>query len=369
MRIAIVYNEPQQSRYNALGEEKAVLGVLEAVEAVHRSLLKLDFNVTRVPLAPPLEQAKKKLRNLDTDLVFNLFEGFWDYPETEAVVPGILSDTGIPYTGCPASELRLGLDKAKTKIILKATGIETPDFQLLSPKALHTFRLRYPCIVKPRCEDASHGLSEKSLVNDFASLERQVKLVSNCYNGGALVEEFLDGREFNATILGDSECRVLPVSEIVYALPAGMPKILTFAAKWEPNSPYFEGTKIVCPAQVEAEEREHIAEIAATAFQILGGQGYARVDMRMDHEGQINVIEVNPNPDITPGNGAARQAEAAGMTYTQFIEKIVQLALYRKDNENIYSPYDPQRQTRHNEDTAQYIRIQTRRSSSSRRIN
>jgi len=359
-RVAIVYNEPHHSRYDAVSEGKAVLGVLEAVEAVHRALLELDFDVTRVPVVPPLERAERKLKNLNTDLVFNLFEGFCGSPETEAVLPKILSKMEIPCTGCPASALKLGLDKAKMKVILKVAGIKTPDFQLLNPETLNWFRLGYPCIVKPRCEDASHGLSPGSVVNDSASLERQIGLMSNCYSGGALVEEFIDGREFNATILGDSECRVLPVSEIVYSLPSGMPRILTFAAKWKPDSPYFEGTKAVCPAEVEAEERERIAETAVAAFRILGDQGYARVDMRMDHAGQVNVIEVNPNPDISPVSGAVRQAEAVGMTYTQFIEKIVQLALYGEDNENRYSPYDSQRQTQHNKNTAQYTGIQTR---------
>ena len=356
-RVAIVYNEPQHSRYDAAGEGKAVLGVLEAVEAVHRALLELDFDVTRVPLVPPLGRAEKKLRNLNKDLVFNLFEGFCGYPDTEAVVPEILSKMGIPFTGSPGLLLRLALDKVKLKVILKATGIKMPDFQLLNPAILNMYRLGYPCIVKPRCEDASHGLSAYSVVNDFASLKRQIGLVSNCYGGGALVEEFIDGREFNATILGDSKCTVLPVSEIVYSLPSGMPRILTFAAKWEPDSPYFEGTKAICPAEVEAEERERIADTAVAAFQILGGKGYARVDMRMDHEGQVNVIEVNPNPDISPGSGAVRQAEAAGMTYTQFIEKIIQLALYGKGNENQYSPYESRRQTQHNKNTAQYTRV------------
>jgi len=358
-RVAIVYNEPHHSRYDAVSEGEAVLGVLEAVEAVHRALLELGFDVTRVPLVPPLERAKRKLRNINTDLVFNLFEGFCGSPETEAVLPKILSGMGIPSTGCPTSALKLGLDKAKMKVLLKVAGIRTPDFQLLNPETLNWFRMGYPCIVKPRCEDASHGLSPGSVVNDSASLERQIGLVSNWYGGGVLVEEFIDGREFNATILDDSEYSILPVSEIVYSLPSGMPRILTFAAKWEPDSPYFEGTKAVCPAEVEAEEREHIAETAVAAFRILGGQGYARVDMRMDHEGQVNVIEVNPNPDISPGSGAVRQAEAAGMTYTQFIEKIVQLALYGEDNENRYSPYDSRRQTQHSENTAQYARIQT----------
>jgi D-alanine-D-alanine ligase len=356
-RVAIVYNEPYHSRYDVVSEQKAVLGVLEAVEAVHRALLELGFDVTRVPLLPPLERAERKLRNINTDLVFNLFEGFCGSPDTEAVLPKILSKMEIPCTGCPASALKLGLDKAKMQVILKVAGIRTPDFQLLNPETLNWFRLDYPCIVKPRCEDASHGLSLGSVVNDFASLERQIGLVSERYNGGAMVEEFIDGREFNATILGNFEYRILPVSEIIYSLPSGMPEILTFAAKWEPDSPYFKGTKAVCPAKITAEERERIAETAVAAFRILGSQGYARVDIRMDREGQINVIEVNPNPDISPVSGAIRQAKAAGMTYTQFIEKIVQLALYGEDNGNRYSPYDSQRQIQHNENIAQYTRI------------
>jgi D-alanine-D-alanine ligase len=358
-RIAIVYNEPHHSRYDKLDEGKAVLGVLEAVEAVHRALLELGCEVNRVSMAPPIERTEKKLKNLHADLVFNLFEGFCGSPETEAVMPEILSKLGIPYTGCPASALKLGLDKAKTKVVMKVAGIRTPDFQLLNAKALNWFRLDYPCIVKPRCEDASHGLSPGSVVNDSASLERQVRLVSNQYSGGAMVEEFIDGREFNATILGDSECHILPVSEIVYSVPPGMPRILTFSAKWDPGSPYFEGTRTVCPADVKVEERKRITGTALTAFRILGGQGYARVDMRMDSEGQVNVIEVNPNPDISPGSGAVRQAEAAGMTYTQFIEKIVLLAIYGEYNENQYPAYDSQRQNNNKQNTAQYAGIQT----------
>jgi len=283
---------------------------------------------------PPLARARRKLSSLHTDLAFNLFEGFCGYPESEALVPEILLQTGIPYTGCNSSMLRLALDKAKVKVILKAAGLQTPGFQLLNPQILHMFQLGYPCIVKPRCEDASHGLSLESVVNSFAALERQVRKVSNSYGGGALVEEFIDGREFNVTVLGDAECAVLPMSEIAYSLPSGMPRILTFASKWEPESLYFQGTNVVCPADIEAGEQKRITETARAAFKLLGGEGYARVDMRMDQEGQLNVIEVNPNPDISPGSGAVRQAEAAGMTYTQFIEKIVRLALDGKNNEN-----------------------------------
>jgi D-alanine-D-alanine ligase len=359
MRIAIVYNEPCHSRYDAVGEEKAVLGVLEAVEAVHQALLELDFEVTRVSLVQPLERVEKELRNLDTDLVFNLFEGFYGYPETEGAIPEILSKMGIPFTGCPGPVLRLALDKAKTKLILQAAGIKTPDFQLLDPGTINTFQLDYPCIVKPCCEDASNGLSEESVVHDFIALERQVSLISDSYGSNAIVEKLITGREFNATVMGNSELTVLPVSEIVYSLPSGMPEILTFDAKWEPDSPYFEGTKPVCPAEIEAEEQQRIAETITTVYRLFGCRGYARVDLRLDQEGQLNVIEVNPNPDISPGTGAARQAEAAGMTYTQFVEKIVQLAFDGKDDENRYPLYVSRRQTLHNKNTARHTRIQT----------
>ena len=328
--IAIVYNEPYTSRYDTAGEEKAVLGVLQAVATVHQALLELGYEVTRVPLVPPFEQARRKLSSLDVHLVFNLFEGFCGQPETEALVPETLLELGIPFTGCQGTTLRLALDKARVKAMLKVAGMPTPDFQLLSPQTLPMFQLRYPCIVKPCGEDASHGITGASVVDNPAMLEKQVQLVSESYGGGALVEEFIDGREFNATVLGNSEGTVLPVSEIVYSLPSEMPRILTFAAKWEPDSPYFQGTKVVCPAEIGTRERENIAETALAAFRLLGCQGYARVDMRMDREGRLNIIEVNPNPDISPETGAARQAGAAGMTYTQFVEKIIQLALEKE---------------------------------------
>jgi len=330
VRAAVVYNEPVASRYSDAGEQAAVAGVLDAVNAVHKSLLELGHAVELVPLVLPTENAIARLKSLKVDLVFNLFEGFPGFPETEALIPETLDKMRVPYTGCAAEILRTALDKAKTKEILRAGGVLNPRYQLLTPKTVSTFRLRYPSIVKPHKEDASHGLTEESLVRDFASLERQVARISNAYGGAAIVEEFLKGREFNATVFGNSECSVLPISEITYSLPAGKPPILTFAAKWETGSVYFEGTKVVCPAQISEAERERIGQTALKALQVLGCHGYARVDMRLDSHNQVNVLEINPNPDISPGTGAARQAEASGMTYTQFVERIVRLALEKK---------------------------------------
>ena len=326
LRVAIVYNKPVPSRYDLRGEEEAVDSILGSVRAAQQALLGSGYDVAQVPLVPPLEEARRELRNLTADLVFNLFEGFSNQPETEAVVAEIISELDIPYTGCSPEALALALNKARTKVILEEAGFATPRYQLLGPETLSLFHLSYPCIVKPCGEDASHGLSEESVVYDFISLEKQVGVISNFY-GQALVEEFIDGQEFNATVFGDSGCTVLPVSEIVYSLPAGMPRILTFAAKWEPDSLYFQSSRVVCPAQIPESEQERIAEIARAVFQLFCSQGYARADMRSGRGGQLYIIEVNPNPDISPDSGAVRQAGAAGMSYADFITKIALLAL------------------------------------------
>ena len=325
-RIAVIYNDTCASRYDSLGEQKAVLGVLDAVQAVDNALQELGHKVTRVPLTLPLEETEKRLKSLKADLVFNLFEGFGGRPETEAEVADILTVTGIPHTGCPGLTLRLALDKAKVKSILQDNGVDTPAFQLLSPETVAAFRLKFPCIVKPFGEDASHGISQESVVSNMAALKKQVARISRSYGGKALVEEFIDGREFNITILGNPKLSVLPVSEIEYTLPNGVPRILTYAAKWEPESMEFKGTRAVCPARITNREGKRLEEVALKAFRLLGCRGYARIDLRVDNSGHVKVLEVNPNPDISPGSGAIRQAEAAGMTYTEYIENTTLLA-------------------------------------------
>jgi D-alanine-D-alanine ligase len=354
--IAIIYNQPYYGRFVVAGETKAEASIADTVRAVHRALTDLEYPVIKFPLPPPLEQAKDQLKRLEADLVFNLFEGFDDQPETEADIAYALSDLGLTYTGCPGDTLSLALDKAKTNAILDAAGIGTPNCQLLTAETLSEFNLNYPCIVKPAGEDSSHGLTEESVVYDADQLEKQVIKISNFFGGKALVEEFVDGREFNVSVIGDDEPSVLPISEIAYSLPEGMPQILTFAAKWDTNSTYFQGTKPICPADINDDLRNKIERIAMSVFKLLNssGSGYARLDLRLDAGEKVKVLEFNPNPDITPGNGAARQARAAGMTYKQFIEKIVILALKKHVDETRYPTYDWQRQASYTENTEEY---------------
>ena len=329
LRITIAYNEPEKGRYHALGEALAEEDVLEAVKAVNAALLELGHDVELLPLQPPLREAARKIKAIKSQLTFNLFEGFGNKPESEGAVASLIEKTGICYTGCPSSAIALAQNKPGAIAFLMKSGIPVPECQVIAPRNISQFCLSFPCIVKPVGEHASHGLTADSVVSDMASLERQVERVSAHYGGEAFVQEFLSGREFNAAVLGNRELTVLNPSEIVYTLPPDMPKILTFVAKWQEDTVYFKGTRAVCPAPIPAEYRESIKALVKRVYVLFGCRGYARVDMREDREGHLKVIDVNPNPDISPGTGAFLQAYAAGMTYNEFIEKIVNLALER----------------------------------------
>jgi D-alanine-D-alanine ligase len=327
--ITIIYNNPFIGKYKNTGEESAVLGILECVEAVSQALIELGYTVNRLALSPPLETVRDQMKAIKTGLVFNLFEGFFYQPESEAEVADILGDMGLIFTGCPPKPLRLALDKAKSKSLLAANDIAVPGFQKLTPDSLDTFKLEFPCIVKPNNQDASHGISRDSVVYNLDALKKQVSKIYEMFRSPVIVEQFLDGREFNVCVLGNEEPSVLPASEIVYNLPEGLPDILTFDAKWFPETEYFKGTIVECPARIDEKMKNEIERIAARAFRIFECAGYARVDLRLDRSGVLNIIEVNPNPDISLDAGAVRQANAAGMTYTQFIDKIALLALER----------------------------------------
>jgi D-alanine-D-alanine ligase len=162
--------------------------------------------------------------------------------------------------------------------------------------------VKFPAIVKPRFEDASLGMDRNSVVDDVAGLRKRVAKIVREF-GSAIVEEYVDGREFNVAVMGD---RVLAVSEIQFS--PGLPKIVTYAGKWDPKSSDYRGTVPVCPADAPPE----VESIALSAVRELGCRGYARVDLRMDLSGRIFVLEVNPNPDLSCDAGMARSAKAAG---------------------------------------------------------
>ena len=326
-KVAIVYNQPERSRYADMGEWAAIAGVLEEVDAVEKALVELGYNCFRIPLSPPLKHASEIISTIKADLIFNLFEGFDGQPGTEATIAEMFAKIGLPYTGCPADAIKVCLDKMRVKDILVANGIKTPRYCLLNDNPPASFDLRFPGIVNTRAEHASHGISEESVVHNIKQLESQVSKVSRLFGGEALVEEYEDGREINALVMGKSKIEVFPVSEIIYTLPEGKPRILTYAAKWDPGNEYYNCSTHRCPAEIDEEVRRSAVDIVLSVFRLCIRSGYARVDFRQDSQGTLKVIDVNPNPDISPEVGAAYQAQTSGLSYNQFIEQIISIAL------------------------------------------
>ncbi|MBM4462073.1 MAG: ATP-grasp domain-containing protein [Chloroflexi bacterium] len=334
-KIGIVYNDPVPGVYHNLGEDDAVAGILDSVAAVSQALEHLGYEVVTLALGPPLPLAESELRKLDVDAVFNLFEGFGGVPQSEATVTCLLETMGICFTGCPSQALHLCEDKSLAKQVLQSWDIPTANWQVLAPSTCTDFNLNFPCIVKPLGEHASHGISAKSIVRSLQALRRQLELIDQKYGRPSLVEEFLPGREFSALVVGNYSLKVFPIEEIIFALPSTKPPILTYGAKWVREDTYFEGTKTKCPADVDPELKQAIDDLALRCFVALGCRGYARVDMRQDAGGQLMVLDVNPNPDISQEGGARHQVEAAGIAYASFIGDIVSLAKEHFDSARV----------------------------------
>ncbi len=325
MKAAILYNIPGEGSRSEI-EMEAETEVLETVGGVRRSLE--TRGAEAVPLSCSLE-ALFSLKNFD--LVINLAEGFGDDLRAEPNVAGFIELLGIPYTGSSPRALEVARDKGLSKLVLEREGIPTPRFQLFRIGD-EKFSLDFPVIIKPVLEDASIGITFDSIARDDNDLRAKVARILETYRQPALVEEYIEGREVNAAlIIGPDGVDVLPISEIVFDLPEGTPRILGFEAKWIEDSPFFLNTVPLCPAPLEAELRERIEDLARRACSALGVESYARVDFRIrDEDGEPFVIEVNPNPCINPsGSGFARAAAAAGMDYPTLVERIARSALDR----------------------------------------
>lgn len=329
-RAVVLYNDDAAL---AKGEEKdriAFAGSAAAANAIASALVGSEFEPIIVPAGATAVDLAAALDAFGDGIVFNVCESFFGLPRLEYAVAALLELLRLPYTGSPPLTLALAQDKHTAKTLLAAAGLPVARSAVLAraddplPEGLAP-----PLFVKPRFEDASHGISEKSVCASVAASRERAGYLLATYGGDALVEEFLPGREFNVGVLFEAE--VLPLAEIEFELPPGVPQILTYDAKWDEASPYYQKTLPKCPAEnVPPALAERIAAIARGAFQALGCRDYARVDVRLDSRGEPKILEVNPNPDLSPDAGLARAAGRGGFDYDDLVARIARRALARK---------------------------------------
>ena len=276
-----------------------------------------------------------RIRALAPDLVFNLCESMAGDARNEPTFVGLLDLFGIPYTGADLLCLASCLHKQRAKDVLLARGLPTPPYRFLTdPAALGDpalDALDYPWFVKLAHEDASVGITEENLVASPAALRKRAGELIAQHDQGVLAERYVDGRELNVTLIGNAgDLQVLPLHEIDFtAMPADRPRIVSYAAKWDESHVDYAGTKPVPLRDASPALTAAVDQVARAAWQALGLRDYGRIDLRVDAGGTPWVIDVNPNPDISPDAVVARAATVAGMSYPQLIDAITQSAWKR----------------------------------------
>lgn len=305
--------------------------VRSRLQAVEDALRQLGYSTKTLQVTGNLLELIQEIHSGRDDLVFNLCEEFLGCSQLEMNVAAILELLQVPFTGSSPLTLGLTQDKGKTKTILAACGIPTPAFRVWQPQdPMRMDGLRFPLIVKPLLEDASLGIDNEAFVQDEKALARQIQKIYQVHKQPVLIEEYIEGRELNVSILGSDPLEVLPISEIDFStLPAGMPKICSYAAKWEEESREYISTVPICPAPLPPDVEKRVKEVSLQTYRIMECRDYARVDIRLSPEGIPYVLEVNANPDISTDAGMPRSAKAAGLEYPELIGRIVEVAWSR----------------------------------------
>ena len=265
------------------------------------------------------------------ELVFNLMESFGDDPLGYLPIAGLLDLFGTPYTGCGPGELYLQEDKLLTKKLLAFDHISYPDFAVFTKDAdMETGgSLRMPLFVKPLCMDASLGIGVKNLVHGAGEMMKRVAEIHDKVGDAALVEEYIEGREFYVGVLGNQDAIAFPPIEMDFSgLPEGAPHVMDKKAKWDKKSDEYQGTKIKV-ADVPDEMRAKLQKAALAAYRALRVRDYGRVDLRLTEDGKVYVLEVNAGCYLEQSEEFATGARAAGLDYPTLVNRIVEVAVAR----------------------------------------
>jgi D-alanine-D-alanine ligase-like ATP-grasp enzyme/GNAT superfamily N-acetyltransferase len=319
LRVAVLYGAVSPA--GAADEQDVLL----EVETACAALTALGARAWPVPLTLDLEAARRALRELAPDRVFNLVESVDGRGALLALGAGLLEGLGLPYTGAPLAGLVATSNKLEAKRLLARTGVATPPWVAgVSEQPARAWP--GPWIVKSVWEHASIGIDDDALLPDLAGARARLAERLAGQPGGWFAEAFVEGRELNVSLLGAAGSpQVLPVAEIRFdAFPPGKPRIVGYPAKWEPESFEFANTprSFACTAE-DAALLAELRGLALRCWELFGLRGYARVDFRVDARGQPWVLEVNANPCLSPDAGYLAAAREAGLGVDEVVARIL----------------------------------------------
>lgn len=265
-----------------------------------------------------------KIDKLNVDIVFNISEGLTGR-NRESQVPMLLEMARVPFVGADALTLALTLDKVMAKKVFIAEKIPTPKFfEIKNTESLNTDHLKFPLIVKPRFEGSSKGLSENSRVENKEGLTAQAEYIINTYQQPALVEEFISGQEFTVVVIGNGQPEALPIVQI------------KIDGKLKLNDKFYTFSRItsnrleyICPAHINNDLKNRISELAIKTYNAVECRDFGRIDFRVDNDGNVYVLEINPLPSLSTEDVFPLVAKEVGLSYNEIIGKILKVALTR----------------------------------------
>jgi len=300
----------------------------EVVEQVAEALAATGHHPLLLGIHDDLRELIDKLAQQKPDLVFNLCETFAGRDANEGNVTAALVLLGRRFTGTGPVGMALRQDKAVTNKLLQFHEVTCPRFAIFASDNLEfAGKMRFPVFVKPMRGDASVGVHDSSLVRNYESLIERVAFIQKDLQDAALVEEYIEGREFYVGVLGNDPAEALPIIEMDFSkLPQGYPHIYGWEAKFDHASRQFEAVNAIVATDLSAEVRHRITAAALEAVYALQVRDYARVDIRLARDGTPYVIEVNANPYLERTSAFALAALQAGMGYNTLIHRIVQIA-------------------------------------------
>ncbi len=264
----------------------------------------------------------------DDTIIFNLCEALSGIAHSESRVPEIIENRGFTYTGNVPDVIEMSYDKQKAKGVIASLGIRVPFGAVLAPEEASDWTL-FPAIVKPSREHCSLTITEKSVVYDTLSLKHQIILVNNELRQPALVEDFIDGREFHVSVWNNESPEILPPAEMDFsAFSEARDRLCTYDSKFIPGSEHYDKIETLIPAPLDEELLKKLEEKVQTIWWGFGCLDYARFDFRL-RDNKFYLLDINPNNDISIDTSFALAAEAAGYSYSQMVKRIVTMAAER----------------------------------------
>ena len=266
-----------------------------------------------------------------SDLIFNLTESYAGDDTKDMNLAAYLDLLHLRYTGSGPHALHLAQDKVVAKKIIRFHGLHTPFFAVSYRGRLdHSQDIHFPLIVKPSSEDGSIGIDAGSVVNTIKELMERTHYINEEFDCPVLIEEYIEGREIYMAVIGNERPEALPPVELdLSQLPEGMPKIAGHEVKFQKDTEAYKKTRSAVADGLDDETVEKLKQTAVTTYQVLKLRDYGRIDMRLAPDGNIYVIEANPNPWLSSSAEFAMAAREAGRTYPQLIGEIVSLAMAR----------------------------------------